>query len=69
MFSVMQKKRISNAVQQILRDTDHPELPKDEIRFELHVFGAESWSWADIKNNGSVIKPSINQFNENQIKE
>lgn len=68
MFSVRQKREISDAVQKILRKTDHPELPKGEIKFHLHVEGAESWSWADIKNNGSVQNPSINPWNEKQDK-
>ncbi len=64
MFSVQQKRDISDAVQKVLRDTGHPELSDDEINFHLHVDGAESWSWADIKNNGSVTNPEVNPFNE-----
>lgn len=64
MFSVQQKRGISDAVQKILRETEHPELPHDEIQFHLHVAGAESWSWADIKNNGSVSNPGVNPWNE-----
>jgi hypothetical protein len=66
MFSVRQKREISDAVQKILRDTAHPELPKGEIQFSLHVDGAETWSWADIRNNGAVIMPEINPHNEAQ---
>lgn len=66
MFSVRQKREIADAVQKILRDTNHPELPKGEIKFLLHVEGAEAWSWADIKNNGSVVNPGINPWNELQ---
>jgi hypothetical protein len=66
MFSVNQKRMISSAIQKILRDTNHPELPSGEISFSLHVDGAEAWSWADIKNNGSVENPSINGWNERQ---
>lgn len=57
MFSVRQKREISEAVQKILRATNHPELPAGEIKFRLHVDGAESWSWADIHNNGAVLMP------------
>lgn len=64
MFSVKQKRQISDAVQKILRETNHPELPNGEIQFLLHVDGAESWSWADIKNNGAVTNPTINPWNE-----
>jgi hypothetical protein len=66
MFSVKQKREISDAVQKILRDTNHPELSNGEIIFHLHVLGAESWSWADIRNNSQVADPSINPHNEAQ---
>ena len=64
MFSVRQKREIAEKVQAILRETGHPELPEDEITFHLHVKGAESWSWADIRNNGDVTNPSVNPHNE-----
>lgn len=66
MFSVAQKRDISNKVQEILRSTNHPELPESEIRFELHVYGQAEWSWADIKNNGAVVVPDVNSWNERQ---
>lgn len=64
MFSVQQKRDISDAVQKILRATNHPELPDDEVSFCLHVAGTESWSWADISNNGAVGEPGVNPHNE-----
>lgn len=66
MFSVQQKRQIADKVQQILRETNHPELPQGEINFNLHVDGAEVWSWADIKNNGSVLIAIVNPWNESQ---
>ncbi|KKM07775.1 hypothetical protein LCGC14_1730570 [marine sediment metagenome] len=68
MFSFRQKQEIADKVQEALRSTDHPELPKGEIKFILHVCGAESWSFADIKNNGLYEKeiPTINPHNEAQ---
>ena len=66
MFSVQQKRQIAEAVQKILRDTEHPELPEEEIPFTLVVNGAESWSGAVIKNNGAVSTPSVNPHNEKQ---
>jgi hypothetical protein len=66
MFSVQQKRDISEAVQKLLRATAHPELPEGEIQFLLHVAGAEVWSWAEIRNNGGVSNPSINPWNEQQ---
>ncbi len=64
MFSIRQKREISKAVQDILRETNHVELPEGEIKFDLHVMGAESWSWAWIKNNGAIENPSVNPHNE-----
>lgn len=67
MFSTQQKRDIADAVQKILRATNHPELPKKgEISFLLHVDGAEGWSWADIRNNGAVAQPTANPWNEMQ---
>jgi hypothetical protein len=64
MFSIRQKRLIADQVQQILRETGHRELPEGEITFCLHVEGAESWSWADIRNNGAVTSPTANPWNE-----
>ena len=64
MFSVRQKREIADKIQAILKETNHPELPDGEIKFLLHVDGAEDWSWADIRNNGDVTKPGINIHNE-----
>jgi len=66
MFSVRQKRDISNKIQQILRETNHPELPEGEIQFCIHVVGAGDWSWADISNNGAVVNPGVNPHNERQ---
>ena len=66
MFSVRQKRGISEKVQQVLRETKHPELPEGEIQFSLYVKGATTMSWAQIFNNGAVLKPSVNPHNEAQ---
>lgn len=66
MFSVRQKREIAEAVQKILRKTNHPELPEGEISFQLYVNGAEIWSWADIRNNAAVENPGVNPHNEAQ---
>jgi hypothetical protein len=67
MFSVEQKRYIADQVQKILRETGHPELPfEGEISFLLHVDGVKSWSWADIRNNAAVDRPSVNAWNESQ---
>ena len=65
MFSVQQKREISDAVQKILRSTMHPELPTTgEISFSLNVAGAEDWNYAVIKNNAAVGDPGVNPHNE-----
>lgn len=67
MFSTQQKHKIAEAVQKILRETGHPELPAGEIQFSLHVVGAEDWSWADIQNNGAVTNFVSNPWNERKL--
>jgi len=67
MFSVRQKREISEAIQKILRETNHPELPEGEIEFTLVVNGADpTWSYAHIRNNGAIDKPNVNHWNEKQ---
>jgi hypothetical protein len=67
MFSVRQKREISEKIQQILRETNHPELPEGEIQFTLEVHGADpTWSYACIENNGAVTEPGVNPWNEKQ---
>jgi hypothetical protein len=66
MFSVRQKREIAEKVQRILKETNHPELPQGEITFHLHVEGTKPWAWADIKNNGSIVNPIVNPWNEAQ---
>lgn len=64
MFSVNQKREIADKVQALLRETNHPELPSSEIKFQLVVYGAESWSWAKIRNNAAEPNPGRNPWNE-----
>lgn len=66
MFSVRQKRAIADAVQKILRDTNHPELPAGEIQFALYVRGETAFSTAQILNNGAVPAPDVNPHNERQ---
>lgn len=63
MFSVRQKREIAEVIQQLLRATNHPELPAGEIQFHLHVDGVDG-AWADIRNNGAVKNPVANPHNE-----
>lgn len=67
MFSAAQKCQIAAAVEKILLDLNHPEIPKERPSFSLHVNGAESWSFADIVPNWTFNKintPGINPWNE-----
>lgn len=68
MFSVAEKQEIAKAVEWILLSLNHPEMPKEKPMFTLHVDGAESWSWADIKPNhtfGPQGNPiGVNPWNE-----
>ena len=66
MFSVRQKREISDKIQKIIRETNHPELPNGEVVFIIRIEGAEPWSWAVIENNGSITAPTVNPWNEKQ---
>lgn len=52
MFSPELKHEIAEKIEEILEQTNHPELSDTKINFLLHVDGAESWSWSNIVNNG-----------------
>lgn len=65
MFSVRQKREIAEAVQLILRSTKDPELSAfGEVKFCLHVFGANEEMIAKIQHNDSVPVPDVNPHNE-----
>ena len=72
MFSIAEKKKISAAVEKVLLEINHPEMPTDKAKFKLHVDGAEAWSFADIEPNwvyeekGSPVNP--NPWNESARK-
>ncbi len=69
MFSLREKRELSTAIQELIKETEHPELPKDrEIAFSIRIEGAEVWSWAIIRNNAAVTYPGINPHNEAQDK-
>ncbi len=67
MFSVEEKKKVSEEIEKLLLGLNHPEMPKEKPTFHLRVDGKESWSWADIKPNWTFDennRPSVNPFNE-----
>lgn len=51
MFDTNQKKKIAQAVEEVLLSFNHPEMPAEKPEFRLHVYGREVWSWADIVPN------------------
>lgn len=51
MFSMAEKKKIAAAVEKVLLEIAHPEMPAERPSFKLHVEGKEDWSWADIEPN------------------
>ena len=67
MFSIAEKKKISRAVEKVLLEINHPEMPKKKPKFKLHVDGKETWSWADIEPNWTYDgnkKPTTTAWNE-----
>jgi len=68
MFSIAEKKRIAEAVEKVLLEINHPEMPKEKPKFKLHIDGKESWSYADIEPNwvyDGDKKPTTTIWNEN----
>lgn len=51
MFSTEEKRKIAAALEKVLLEINHPEMPKERPYFKLHVDGKEDWSWADIEPN------------------
>lgn len=66
MFSMAEKKQISEEVERVLLSFNHPEMPKEMPVFQLHVKGKEDWSYADIEPNWKFKdkSPGINLWNE-----
>lgn len=67
MFSVAQKRHIAEVLEKTLLELQHPEMPTSKPSFSLHVDGAESWSFADIRPNWEFDdnnKPGVNPWNE-----
>lgn len=66
MFSQTEKQKIATEIERLLLSLNHPEMPKERPNFHLHVDGAESWSWADIKPNWTFggTPPTVNPWNE-----
>ena len=67
MFSVVEKRKIATAIEKVLLELNHPEMPTEKPKFKLHVDGKESWSWADIEPNwvyDDGKKPGVNPWNE-----
>jgi hypothetical protein len=67
MFSAKEKRKIAEAIEKVLLEIDHPEMPKEKPVFHLHVDGKEAWSWADIQPNWMYddVKPANpNPWNE-----
>jgi hypothetical protein len=65
MFSVAEKRKIAAAVEKVLLEINHPEMPAEKPTFSLHVSGKESWSFADIERVFDEGKPmGKNPWNE-----
>lgn len=67
MFSVKEKRYIASVIERALLELNHPEMPKEKLKFKLHIDGKEDWSWADIEPNWKYDidnPPNINLFNE-----
>lgn len=66
MFSISEKKQISEKIEALLLSFNHPEMPTEKPSFKIHIDGKESWSWADIEPNWTYEnkEPGVNPWNE-----
>lgn len=64
MFSTAEKQKIAKAVEDVIREIDHPEMDNKNIKFHLHIDGKESWSYANIHSNNDAMKMAPNPWNE-----
>lgn len=64
MFSTLEKNMIASFVEKIILELDHPEMPKENIEFELVVRGKQPWSYARIHPNW-IRAGTPNPWNEN----
>jgi hypothetical protein len=53
MFSVAEKKYLAAEIGKLIAGLNHPEMGDGPPRFRIMVWGAESWSWADILDNAT----------------
>jgi len=51
MFNTEEKQKIAAAVEKVIMELNHPEMPKEKPVFKLHIYGKEEWSYADITPN------------------
>lgn len=67
MFSVKEKHKIAQVIEDCLLALNHPEMPKEKPYFKIRVLGKESSSYAYIEPNWIFEnkKPDINPWNEN----
>ena len=66
MFSTKEKIKIAERIEKLLLDLNHPEMPKSNPNFKLHVDGKEDWSFADIEPNWKV-KDTTNNNPWNEV--
>ena len=66
MFSKAEKQKIAKAIEKVLLEINHPEMPNEKPKFKLKVHGKEDWSWANIEPNWTYEnkEPSVNPWNE-----
>lgn len=66
MFSKSEKEKISAAVEKVLIEMNHPEMPIACPEFELRVSGKMPWSFAHISPNWKFehSSPNVNPWNE-----
>ena len=55
MFSLEEKQKIAQAVEDVLLSLDHKEMPKENPHFALLIQGKAGWNYSHIKPNWVII--------------
>ena len=64
MFSVAEKQKIAQVIENVLKEINHPEINNQKPCFHLAVVGKEPWSFAEIHPNHEPVQAEPNPWNE-----
>jgi hypothetical protein len=69
MFSTKEKEYLARVVEAAILHLNHPDMPKKNPRFRLHIDGNQTWNYSDIQPNWTfdVEEPEVESCNQEEI--